>query len=189
MVPPGGHAASPTDHRPGRDHETLLRFVERFAMALGEVGLPRMPARVFAYVLADDAERYTAAELAGALRVSPAAISGAVRTLVQMRLLGREREPGARADTYRVYDQDVWGVITAQRTELVGPFERLAHEGSVLLGPDTPGGRRMRETAEYYSFMRRKMAENLKEWQAHRQELFGHAVGGPGGWPGGWPGG
>jgi DNA-binding transcriptional regulator GbsR (MarR family) len=163
----------PTDRPHDRDHQTLLRFVERFAMALVDLGMPRMPARVFAYVLADDAERYTAAELASALRVSPAAISGAVRTLVQMGLLGREREPGARADTYRVYDEDVWGVITAQRTQLVDPFERLASEGAELLGPETPGGRRMRETAEYYAFMRRKMAEFLKEWQAYRQEIFG----------------
>jgi 8-oxo-dGTP diphosphatase len=35
--------------------ETVLRFVERFALVLSETGLPRMPARVFAYVLAHDA--------------------------------------------------------------------------------------------------------------------------------------
>jgi hypothetical protein len=167
----------PTDRHADRDHDTLLRFVERFAMELTTFAMARMPARVFAYVLADDAERYTAAELSGALRVSPAAISGAVRTLVQMGLLGREREPGARADTYRIYDHDVWGTITAQRTQLVHPFEMLASEGAELLGPDTPGGRRMRETAEFYAFFRRKMAELVKEWQAHRQELFNRAGG------------
>ncbi len=163
----------PTD-RDGRDREELLRFVERFAMVLAGSGMPRMPARVFAYVLADDAERYTAAELAHALRVSPAAISGAVRSLVQMGLLGREREPGARADTYRVYDDDVWGTITAQRSELIGPFEQLAEEGAELLGPDTPGGRRMRETREYYAFMRRKFAENLAEWREYRKQVLDH---------------
>jgi hypothetical protein len=71
----------PTEHHADRDHDLLLRFVERFALELTNLGMARMPARVFAYVLADDAERYTAAELADALRVSPAAISGAVRTL------------------------------------------------------------------------------------------------------------
>jgi DNA-binding transcriptional regulator GbsR (MarR family) len=156
---------------PDPHHEQLLRFVERFAMVLATSGMARMPARVFAYVLADDAERYTAAELAAALRVSPAAISGAVRSLVQMRLLGREREPGARADSYRVYDDDVWGTITAQRINLIDPFEELAREGAELLGEDTPGGRRMRETYEFYAFMRRKLAENLKEWQDHRHLL------------------
>lgn len=155
------------------DQETLLRFVERFAMALSTIGMPRMPARVFAYVLADDAERYTAAELASALRVSPAAISGAVRSLVQSRLLGREREPGARVDTYRVYDNDLWYTITMQREQLIEPFERLAAEGAELLGPDTPGGRRMRETQEYYAFMRRKLTGLMEEWQAYKRAIFG----------------
>lgn len=165
--------SSDPDTPPARDRDTLLRFVERFAMALTDIGLPRMPARVFAYVLADDAERYTAAELAEALRVSPAAISGAVRTLVQARLLGKEREPGARVDTYRVYDGDVWGTITEQREQMIEPFERLAAEGAELLGPDTAGGRRMRETYEYYAFMRRKLPETLKEWREYRRELSG----------------
>ena len=59
--------------------EDLLRAVERLAGMLYEAGMPRMAARVFSYALADDAEHYSAAELAEALRVSPAAISGAVR--------------------------------------------------------------------------------------------------------------
>jgi DNA-binding transcriptional regulator GbsR (MarR family) len=147
--------------------------VERFAMALANVGLPRMPARVFAYVLADHAERYTAAELASALRVSPAAISGAVRALVQARLIGKEREPGARVDTYRVYDSDLWHTITMQREQLIEPFERLAAEGVELLGPDTPGGRRMRETQEFYAFMRHKLAVLLEEWQEHKRAVLG----------------
>lgn len=162
--------STPTDPR---HRDALLRFVEQFAMALAEIGLPRMPARVFAYVLADDAERYTAAELARALQVSPAAISGAVRTLVQAGLIGKEREPGTRADTYRVYDDDVWGAIMSQREHLIEPFERLAAEGVELLGPDTPGGRRLRETQEFYAFMRRKTAENMTEWREHRRTFTG----------------
>jgi DNA-binding transcriptional regulator GbsR (MarR family) len=177
IVYPEEEVPMPAERRHDRDQQALLRFVERFALALSETGMPRMPARIFAYVLADDADRYTAAELADALRVSPAAISGAVRILVQMGLLGKEREPGARADSYRVYDDDVWGVITTQRLRLVDPVEQLATEGAELLGLDTPGGRRMRETAEYYAFMRRKLVENMKEWQAHRQELFGPPIG------------
>jgi DNA-binding transcriptional regulator GbsR (MarR family) len=164
---------TPTGPRTTRDEQAVLRFVERFALALATIGMPRMPARVFAYVLADDAERYTAAELASALRVSPAAISGAVRMLVQARLLGREREPGARLDTYRVYDHDLWYTITMQREQLIEPFEQLAAEGVELLGPDTPGGRRMRETQEFYAFMRRKLATLMEEWQEHKHAGFG----------------
>jgi DNA-binding transcriptional regulator GbsR (MarR family) len=155
---------------PGRPE--LLRFVERFAMALADAGMQRMPARVFAYVLADHAERYTAAELASALRVSPAAISGAVRTLVAARLLGKEREPGERVDTYRVYDDNLWHTITVQRDQLIEPFMRLAAEGAELLGPDTPGGRRMRETYEFYRFMHRKLADMMDEWLEYKRTVL-----------------
>jgi DNA-binding transcriptional regulator GbsR (MarR family) len=151
------------------DRDALLRFVERFAMALADSGMQRMPARVFAYVLADDADRYTAAELASALQVSPAAISGAVRTLVQARLLGKEREPGERVDTYRVYDDNLWHTIMTQRDQLIEPFVRLAAEGAELLGPDTPGGRRMRETYEFYQFMHRKLGDMMDEWLEYKR--------------------
>ena len=59
----------------------LARAVERLGQTLETMGLQRMPARVFAFILADDQSVYTAAELARGLDVSPAAISGAVRYL------------------------------------------------------------------------------------------------------------
>ncbi|HWJ40778.1 MAG TPA: MarR family transcriptional regulator, partial [Candidatus Limnocylindrales bacterium] len=65
-------------------------FVERFASVLTESGFPRMPARVFAALLATDSGRLTAAELAALLHVSAAAISGAVSYLVQVNLASRE---------------------------------------------------------------------------------------------------
>ena len=59
-----------------RDEEAVRLFVERFAAALAESGLQRMPARVFAALQATDTGRLTAAELAEILQVSPAAVSG-----------------------------------------------------------------------------------------------------------------
>ena len=43
-----------------QDRDDLLWFVEQFALLLTEAGMPRMAARVFAYVLAEDADEYTA---------------------------------------------------------------------------------------------------------------------------------
>lgn len=154
------------------DHEALLRFVERFAMVLTDLGIQRMAARVFAYALADDADRYTAAELATALRVSPAAISGALKTLVNSGLLGREREPGDRLDTYRVYDDNLWHSIVTQRERIAEPLIRIADEGAALLGPDTPGGRRMRETREFYRFFIGRLQQLLDEWEQQKEEIL-----------------
>lgn len=149
--------------------ERLLRFVERFALVFTESGVPRMPARVFAFVLADDADRYTAAELAAGLRVSPAAISGAVRYLVQVGLLGREREPGTRSDVYRIYDDDIWSRIYAQRSGLLDHYEAAAADGVRSLGLDRPGGRRLEETRAFFAFLRADLPMMVERWREHRR--------------------
>ncbi|WP_053206959.1 GbsR/MarR family transcriptional regulator [Jiangella muralis] len=155
------------------DQDALLRFVEQFALVLTESGLPRMPARVFAYVLAEDAERYTASELAEGLRVSPAAISGAVRALVQAGLLAREREPGSRADHYRIYDDDVWAHIIMQREPLLLRYIGVLSEGIDALG-DGRGARRITETIDYMQFMRGELPLMIERWRQHRAEHTDH---------------
>jgi DNA-binding transcriptional ArsR family regulator len=158
----------------GHDGRTeVLRFVERFALVLAESGFPRMPARVFAYVLADDADRYTAAELSEGLGVSPAAISGAVRYLTGARLLAREREPGARSDVYRIYDDDVWGTIFRQRVPLLERYEQAAADGAAILPVESAGARRMRETQEFFRFLRLEEEKVMDRWSDHRCTCFG----------------
>lgn len=147
--------------------DALLRFVERFALVLVEAGLPRMPARVFAFVLADDDDRYTAGELAAGLRVSSAAISGALRVLVQAGLLAKEREPGSRADQYRIYDDDVWSHIMMQRLPLMRRYEEILADGVQQLG-STRGARRLAETLDYMTFMREELPRTIERWQALR---------------------
>lgn len=157
-----------TDH----DREEVLRYVERFAIVLASTGMARMPARVFAYALIDDADRYTASELAEALRVSPAAISTSVRDLVNAGLLGRQREPGDRSDTYVLYDDDIWSEIYLKRENLLEQFERVAAEGIELVGRERPGGRRLAETAAYFAFMRKEMPALVDRWREYRKEAI-----------------
>ncbi|NED95825.1 MarR family transcriptional regulator [Phytoactinopolyspora alkaliphila] len=149
--------------------DAVLRFVERFALLLNEAGLPRMSARVFAYVLADDAESYSARELAEGLRVSPAAISGAVRMLVQAGMLAKERDPGSRVDHYRVYDDDVWSAIMLQRRPVLDRYEEVMAEGVAQLGRDRRGGRRVEETLEFYRFMNEDLLLLIERWREHRR--------------------
>jgi hypothetical protein len=159
------------DDGPTPGHDDLLRFVERFAMVLTDSGLPRMPARVFAYALAEDAEKYTAAELASGLRVSLAAISGAVRYLVHTGMLAREREPGSRSDHYRIFDEDVWGMIVLRRLPALQVYEDAAAEGAKLLRPG-PGARRMRETRAFYAFLRAEQPKLIQRWREHRRAVL-----------------
>lgn len=158
---------SPTE---AQQRAAVMRFVEQFGLFLHQEGLPRMPARVFAYVLADDAEVYTASELAEGLQVSPAAISGAVRILVQAGLLGKEREPGSRVDHYRIYDSDVWSAIYSDRTGYMNRSEAVLQQFVDEMDPNRPGAKRVLETLEFFRFARREMDEFIVRWQRYRKE-------------------
>ncbi|MGY1843944.1 GbsR/MarR family transcriptional regulator [Modestobacter sp. SYSU DS0875] len=146
----------------------LLRFVERFALVLRETGMQPMAARVLAYALADDADRYTATELAEGLQVSPAAISGAVRQLVQIGFLTREREPGTRSDLYVLHDEDLWSRFFAARLGALEHYERVVAGGVADLGDERPGGRRLAETRDFFAYFREELAAMLDRWPAER---------------------
>jgi len=160
-------AATPAARAASPDADATLRFVEDFALLLVDAGMPRMPARVFACVLADDAGALTAGDLAARLQVSPAAISGAVRWLTQMHLLTRAREPGARRDHYRMRD-DQWYEATVFKTAALQRFEDVLAEGVALVGADTPAGRRLEETQEFFAFFRAELPALLERFRATR---------------------
>jgi DNA-binding transcriptional regulator GbsR (MarR family) len=153
--------------RSRRDEEAVGRFVERFALQLADSGMPRMPARVFAAVLVADDGRRTAAELAAQLQVSPAAISGAVRYLMQVGLLAREREPAARRDHYRVLP-DMWYESYTRRDQMLVRWEQTLHDGVEALGPTTPAGQRLDETRRFFAFMHAELPRLMNRWRKLR---------------------
>lgn len=153
------------------ERDRLLRFVEQFSLVFEEAGLPRMASRVFAYVLAEDSDRYTAAELAEGLGVSRAAVSGAVRLLTQTGMLRKERDPGGRVDQYRVYDDDVWAAINDQRLPYLRRWAQAISEGVDLVGRDTRGGRRLRQSQAYFLFMAEELPKLIAEWHRRKDEL------------------
>jgi DNA-binding transcriptional regulator GbsR (MarR family) len=162
------------------ERAVLLRFVERFALVLRDSGMSPMPARVLAYALADDADRYTATELAEGLQVSPAAISGAVRQLVQLGLLIREREPGTRSDLYVLDDSDLWSRFMASELAALRRFEDAVASGVQALGTERPGGRRLAETRDFMAFLHRELTAAVERWPAERERLSRAVPPGPG---------
>jgi DNA-binding transcriptional regulator GbsR (MarR family) len=152
--------------------QSRSRFVEQFAVLLNDAGLQRMPARVFAYVLASDAETHTAAELAQGLRVSPAAVSGAVRLLIDIGMLVKDRVPGDRVDHYRLYSDDVWATIIGRQGPMFKHVDQLFTEGQKLLPNDRAGYRRIHETREFYRFVYAQLEVAAARWRAHRAALL-----------------
>ncbi|MEV4420543.1 MarR family transcriptional regulator [Patulibacter sp. NPDC049589] len=144
-----------------------LRFVERFALVLTEAGWPRMAARVFAYVLARDAGNATATELASGLGVSPAAVSGAVRYLVQVQLFVREREPGARTDSYALRD-DLWYENVLRRSDTLTAFTAVLADGTKALEPGSPAARRLGESHDFFVFLGSELPTLMERWRATR---------------------
>jgi len=166
----------------GRDEEAVTGFVERFSAELTEAGFPRMAARVFVTVMSADSGRLTAPELMASLQASAAAISTAVRYLIQVQLLDREHEPGSRKDHYRVRD-DVWHEATIRRDKMLLRWDTTLRDGVAALGTDTPAGARISETLEFFAFLQRELPALLDRWLASRvANVRGEPLAALGGW-------
>lgn len=176
---PGGGAGADADAVAGpgaaaRDGEAVSRFVERFAADMTEAGMQRMASRVFAALLADDDATMTSAELATELRISPAAVSGAIGYLTQVGMVGREREPGSRRDRYRLH-HEIWYSTFAGRDRVLTRWEQTLREGARSLGEDTPAGARLAETAEFFEFVQSEIVSMMERWKARQDSQGGTA--------------
>jgi DNA-binding transcriptional regulator GbsR (MarR family) len=154
--------------------EPLSRFIARFAAALADAGFPRMPARVFAALLASESGSLTSAALCALLKVSPAAVSGAVRYLSHVNLVSRESEPGSRREFYRVHE-DVWYEAIARRDRTLSRIEERLREGIEAVGRGTRAGARIGETLAFFEFIQRELPLMLEKWRAQKSDLRGRA--------------
>ena len=159
VEPAADMAAGPDD--------ALFGYIERFASVLVSAGFPPMPARVFVALLVTDSGRLSAAELAAMLRISPAAVSGAVRYLIQLGLVHKERVPGSRRDYYRM-PGNMWDDMIRMRDQVMGRWTALVREGIDLVGADTPAGERMAEQAAFLDFATKELSQILGRWQEYR---------------------
>jgi predicted transcriptional regulator len=162
VPPPPGTAPAPQ-----RDDPAVGRFIEDFASALVEMGVPRMPARVFVALLTSDSGRLTAAELAARLQASPAAVSGAVRYLIQVGMVRREGEPGSRRHYYRAPD-NVWDEVIGIRDHLMARWTGVLREGVDILGADTAAGARVAESVRFFEFVSSELPLVIARWRESR---------------------
>ena len=144
--------------------EAVSQFVERFAGVLANSGVPSMSARVMGRMLVSPTGTMTASELAESLQISQPAVSGAVRQLLQVGFISRERLPGSRKDHYRIRD-DVFAAILERRNNALGEWESSVRSGAALFGPGTPVGERLSEAADFFAFIRDDLDQMLKNWR------------------------
>jgi DNA-binding transcriptional regulator GbsR (MarR family) len=151
-----------------RDEDAVRRYVESLGLALSQIGMQRMPARVFAALMTTDEGKLTAADLAAQLSVSPAAVSGAVRYLEQIGLVAKEREPGERRDHYRLFD-DLWYATFLKRDRMIVMWRDAAENGIDALGEDSPAGQRLAEMRDFLSFMQEELNGMYERWHELRE--------------------
>jgi len=157
--------------------DPVLDYIERFSAVLVAAGFPPMPARVFVALLITDSGRLTAAELAATLRISPAAVSGAVRYLIQLGLVHKERVPGSRRDYYRM-PGNMWDDLLRMRDQVMSRWTALVREGIDLVGPDTPAGGRLAEQASFLEFVTKELSGVLARWEQYQDRDRGPAEAG-----------
>lgn len=160
----------------GRDEQAVTAYVERFGDVLTDAGMPRLASRIFAALLADEDGRMTAAELTEALAVSPAAVSGAVRYLTHVGMIGKERERGSRRDVY-VVRAEAWHDAIMSRDRVMNEIMRSMSQGvDAVGGPETPAGRRLQLSVDFVEFITRRLGDIQEEWTERRAKLMA-------GWP------
>jgi hypothetical protein len=153
---------------PTRDDEAVAHFVEQAAAALADHGMQRMPARVLMQLMATEEQGLTAADLAKTLRVSPAAISSAVRMLAQLGLVERFAVAGQRRDRYRLPD-DAWYTASIAKHPLYRRFADLATDGVLAAGGTaTAAGARLAEMHDFFEYCDRAVPGLVEAWHAER---------------------
>jgi DNA-binding MarR family transcriptional regulator len=145
--------------------EAVSQFVERFAGVLANSGVPTMSARVMGAMLVSPTGTMTAAELAESLKISQPAVSGAVRQLLQVSFIARERLPGSRKDHYRIRE-DVFAAILERRNLALSEWESTSRSGAALFADDSPVSRRLTEAADFFAFIHADMDQIIKNWRA-----------------------
>jgi DNA-binding transcriptional regulator GbsR (MarR family) len=156
--------------RGGRDEAAIRQFIEHISMTFADLGFPRMAARILFVIMCAEEDSLTAAQIAERLGISPAAVSGAVRYLVQIRLVHRAPVPGSRRDTYRLPD-DAWYEASVLKSALYKIFSELAQEGVAALGGEsTDAGARMAQMRDYFEFIHNELPTLLDRWEDHKSK-------------------
>jgi DNA-binding transcriptional regulator GbsR (MarR family) len=146
------------------DEGAIADFRERFAQIMVESGMPRMASRVYAALLVTDSGKLSPPELAERLGVGASAISGAVKYLVQVRLVERGREPGTRHDFCRIH-QHTWSHYISRSDPVLVRVQAGADDGIALLGLDSPAGQRLDETRRFFAFIREEIKRSMAKWR------------------------
>jgi DNA-binding transcriptional regulator GbsR (MarR family) len=131
---------------------TVPDVVERFADHWAAGGGSRLEGLIAGYLLVDESDGVSAAELSDELGISRGSVSTYTRQLVERGFVQRVRKAGERSH-YFVMGEDVWAGFLAAEQEYLRNQLRLAEATLPLV---TKGGRswaRVRNMRDYMDWM------------------------------------
>ena len=131
--------------------------------------MPRMPARVFAYILAEDRDRLHRRR---ARRGTPGLTRRDLRRGPLPHPDPPRRQgtrPAGRGDLYRVVDGDVWGTIQAARLPVLDVIIESVQEAVDLLREGSAGRERVEETRDYFRFVQEDALGLDRRWREWRE--------------------
>jgi len=146
-----------------------LAYVEDLAATITSSGVQRMPSRIYAAILVSEEGSMTAAELAATLRISPAAVSTAVRWLTQIGMVSRRSVPGSRREQY-VVDSDSLIRLIAHDTRALQSWVVGFGRGLGVVEPDGAAARRLTELQEFFGFLLEEMDGVMERWWARKRQ-------------------
>lgn len=150
---PVAKPAAGSEHDPVAERQWIEQFVMLQELG-GQRALSRAASRIHGLMIIADEAEFTQAELAERLGASHAAVSPAVRQLIEAGYVERFRTPGVRSDQFRLLDIELGSLLHAASLNLQAQVEHL-DRGRALPGPHISGGRAhlAKRTALYHQFL------------------------------------
>jgi DNA-binding transcriptional regulator GbsR (MarR family) len=135
------------------------------AAELAREGFPRVPARILLRLMVEPSGSMTAAGLASALGLSPAAVSGGVRYLDVLQFIRIDTVPGTRRHVYSLPAEPWYAATLIQ--DRYSPLRATIERG--LEGLEAgPARDRMAEMADFFRFLQTEMPRLWERWRTSR---------------------
>ena len=150
--------------------EEQRRLVEDFGLLYEQMGVTRMGGRVSGYLLTCDPPVQSLTQIAEALGVSKAAVSGAARVLLQFGVAELVGEPGQRGDFYRALPGQMDSML---RLDHVRTLHALLDRGLASVADEDQTRSNyalMHDLRDFSVFLETEIPGVIARWQRHRAE-------------------
>jgi DNA-binding transcriptional regulator GbsR (MarR family) len=150
-----------------RDRAREQRLVaEEFGLLFEEMGGTRMAGRVAAWLLLSDPPVQSLTDIAGALGVSKAAVSTAVRSLLQAGHVERVSEPGTRGDYYRSRATRIDAVLQLGHIEAMRGLVRRCLQLVADKDQTQSNYALLHEMEDFLDFLETEIPGLMERWQS-----------------------